>query len=83
MTMMTKVTKNEINNSLRGISVGLFSPGSAYLIRNVQILMIIVGRAQADSPAWFKAMIQILQSSVAEKARRGKGASGSFYISVS
>ncbi len=49
MTMMTKVTKNGINNSLRGISVRLFSLGSAYLIRNVLMVMSCAGRVGSSA----------------------------------
>gem|GEM_PF-6087761 len=44
MIMMIKVTKNRINNSLRGMSVRLFSSRSAHLIRNVLMVISYVGR---------------------------------------
>jgi len=44
MTMMTKVTKNGINNSLCDMSVRLFSSGSAHLMRNM-LMMSSAGRA--------------------------------------
>lgn len=42
-------SKNYINNSLHGISVRLFSPGSAYLIQNVLMVMSCAGRVGSSA----------------------------------
>jgi len=71
MTMMTKVTKNGLNNSLHGMSGRLFSSGSAHLIRNVLMVMSYAGKVgQVGSLECFKSTMQISQLSVARKVRR-------------